>query len=130
VEEKAEDSGDLVKEIPKALTLLRKAIKQERRSAMTHGDKYKSIAGALLKECPVPVEAYAMVAIGEDGQLYWGASFQCACDRKIRMVQFLNIILRDIKSSIRSCKVHDHSPRKREKYIPDRNIDKRGSWKE
>ncbi len=79
---------------------------------MTHGDQYKTIVGAFLKECPVKVQGYAMVAVGEDGQLYWGGSFPLACDKKIRMVQFLNLLLRDIRASLRSCKDHDHNRRR------------------
>lgn len=82
---------------------------------MNDGDQYKTVVGALLKECPVRVQGFAMVAVGEDGQLYWGADYPVPCDRKLRMIQFLNIIVRDVRDSLKRCRAHDHLTTRRVK---------------
>lgn len=82
---------------------------------MNHGDRYKTIVGALLKECPVRCEGFAMVAVDEDGQLYWGADYPIPCDRKLRMIQFLNIIVSDVRDSLKRCREHDHLTRRAKK---------------
>ena len=41
-----------------------------------HTDRFRAIKGALLAEVPnVRVQAFAMVAVSDSGEVFWGASY-------------------------------------------------------
>jgi hypothetical protein len=56
-------------------------------------DKWREIKASAFADCPTPIEAFVLVAIGEDGQLWWGANYptdvatrgKMAEERDIRM---------------------------------------------
>ena len=82
-----------------------------------HTDNWHALNGALFNACPSKPVAYALVAVGENGEVYWGASYGGPDKARAAIVQWAGVIARDVKDyqkreNARIAKANEYNDRK------------------